>query len=121
MTWAVAVAARVAEIVAALEELDQVHVYSKLITRADPPAVVLGPLTFTWEGFCGEPTGAQMTMWAVVAQNEWSVAAVYELLPRVTAVFDGVTDMVITKAEPASFPGASGPLPGYAITLELTL
>jgi hypothetical protein len=121
-TWNETLAERLAEIQAGLKAgCPGLRSYASVQSKPDPPAVVFGPPKFEFEGGCVEPTNVKIVAFLVAAENDKSISLLVELLPQVCDALYAVDDVVVIEASPAQFPGPSGSLPAYAITIEFGL
>lgn len=103
----------------ALRGVEGVRYTADISAVIEPPATLLGPPALTWDAFCAEPTEARFVAFLIVARDERALPRLMELLPRVVAAVDAVTDAVVTRADPDIYP--SGELPCYKIQIEVSL
>lgn len=122
------VAAAAASIRAALRTVPDVRHYAQLSGPVDPPATILPPPALRFGGRSSSPTEASWVVALVVGRHDRSVEQLWELLPRVVDVLDGLrddhVDVVVSQdsgAQPGTYPTGSGELPAYLITLEVSL
>jgi hypothetical protein len=109
------------ELLAALKALDGVRVYSDPGAAIDPPGVVLGPPTVTWQAFAEFPTDATFIVYAIVPFSDLSLESLWDLLPLVSEAVDTVTNAAVTTATPAFYTAGGTDLPCYQITVEVSL
>lgn len=85
----------------------------------NPPGVVLGPPSLTWDAYHSGPTRITVPVWAVVAADDRAIAALYEHLQAVTEALEESGELVVTTARPGVHPAGGSDLPAYEITVEV--
>lgn len=108
------------QVLAAVRTIDGLRVHDDPGEVVDPPAAVLLPPAFTWDGYLSDPTGATVTLALVAPSNDRALRTLLGYLPAVVAAVDGVPDAVVRSAAPGVL--ADGPgtdLPAYLIEIEV--
>lgn len=116
-----AVADMSAALAAALGTVAGLSVYTDPGVSADPPAVLIGPPSLTWDGYVSAPTDARYELILMVAADERANERLWDLLPQVAAAVDTVQDAVVRSAEPGAWTTGTTELPCYRITVETSL
>lgn len=86
-----------------------------------PPATVMGPPAFTWETPCDAPTSARWLVYVIVSADDRAMQRLFDLLPKVAAALDAVTDATVVRADPGTYPTSNGDLPAYEIQVDYSL
>lgn len=122
MTWGTRLEEKLGEIAEALKRVEKCKQFTRITQVADPPCTIVGPPRLVFESISHTPTEAELPIYVVVANTDRAFSALYELLPRVTELLDGVEDVVIDDANPTTFPGAAAaPLPAYVLDVKFTI
>jgi hypothetical protein len=106
---------------AAVATVDGLRVFRDPGAAIDGPVVILGAPALTWEVVCREPTSARWSCFVVVPANERAVELLWELVPAVAGAVEELTEGVVTRADPASFPAGAGELPAYLVQVDIPL
>lgn len=106
----------------ALATVTGLRVYPDMGPAVDPPAAVLSPPALTWENMCPSgPSSARFLVYVVVTNDDRAVDRLLELVPRVAAALDEVTEAVVIRADPGSYPISASDLPAYQIQVDVSL
>lgn len=106
----------------AAKVVPRVRSYLDPTADVEPPGVIIGPPAIEFDGYSGEPTAATFPVYAFVAWDEFAVARLIDLGPRVAAaITENLDDAVVTRAEPTVFNAGGTDLPAYQITVEVSL
>lgn len=108
-------------ILAALGGVAGVRAYSDPDATISPPSTVLGPPSLSWEGTCSDPTSARWLVYVVVDVKERALEALWELVPLVAAALEGMTDVVVIRADPGTYLNGGVELPSYELQIEVSL
>lgn len=108
-------------VTAALAAIEGVSFHKDAHRSVRPPAVALGPPTFTFEGYTSAPVSARVVVALVVAADERAQARLLSLLPAVTEAVHDHTDAVVLTATPGSWTTGGSDLPAYLIEIEAPL
>jgi hypothetical protein len=87
--------------------------------NVDPPMVVVGPPSWHYRTPGTDPVDYALAVWVVVAETERAMTELMAYVPRVAAVLDEPSGIVVLRAEPTAFPSGSSPLPAYRIDIEV--
>lgn len=108
------------ELLDALRVVPDLRVHGDPGALVDPPAGVLSPPTFVWDGMLSEPTAATVTLALVAPQSDRALRTLLRLLGPVVAAIDSVPDAVVRTAAPGTFAAGDGvDLPAYLIEIEV--
>ncbi len=111
-----------AALVAALEVVDGLRVYPEPEDVVDPPAAILGPPDFGWDGTGVYPVTATWTLAVCVPGGTGhAMADLLSLLPAVSEAVHSVADTIVTGANAGTFRASSAELPAYFFTIEAAL
>jgi hypothetical protein len=111
--------AALAAALAAAEGLAGLRVYTDPSETVDPPAVVVGPPSLTWEGY-GPAAAATFPVFVVVALDERALQRLWELVPAAQAALEE-TEATARSATPIVFNSGGQDLPAYEITTDYPL
>lgn len=114
-----AVQAVIDDLRAAVFTLDKMPFSTSIGAPANPPCVMAGPPSLTWETYGVPPTGARFPLYVVVAKEDRALERLWDLVPKVAAAIDENTDAVVLRADPASW--GNPELPAYLIEVEVPL
>ena len=112
-----AVAEAAGALLEALQGVAGARVYSDPGATLDPPALLLGPPSLTWETVCSDPTSARFIVYVVVKVSERAMEQLWELVPEVAQAIDATTDATVRQADPGTWKD----LPAYEIQVEVSL
>lgn len=110
-----------AELAAAIATVEGIRVYTRAGATVDPPAVVIGPPTLTWETTCTDPNESAFPVAVVVAAGDRAMDRLWDLVPLVAAAIESVPGAVVRTATPGSFAVGASDLPSYEIAVEMSL
>lgn len=109
-------------IVAALETIEGLSVYTETSTQPNPPCVYVTPPALTWSAYNAVTADqAVFSLFLVVASNGYSVSTVEPLIESIAAALAGLPDSALTRAAPSSWGAGGAQLPAYLFTLEAGL
>lgn len=108
-------------LVAAVETVDGLRVYSDPGAVLDPPAAIVGPPAFTFGGPTSDPVGARFVVVVCVPFDDRAMDRLLELVPEVTAAVESETDAVTVEAMPSTWQSNQTALPSYEISVETSL
>lgn len=108
------------QVLAALRAVEGLRVHADPGEVVDPPAAVLLPPAFTWDGYLSDPTGATVTLALCAPSNDRALRSLLGFLPLVVAAVDDVPDAVVRSAAPGVLAAEAGAdLPAYLIEIEV--
>lgn len=106
---------------AAVEEVDEIRVYTDPGATVDPPGVVIAPPTLTSETYGLGFTLAAFRVVVVTAADEYAVERLWDLVPAVSEAIERNTDGAVTRAAPGQWGEQGAALPCYELTVEMGL
>lgn len=106
-------------LVEALKGVPDIRVSTIPGDDVDPPAVALGPPTWTYEAYTPDPTGTSLTAAVVVTKDTRAMERLAALVPLVVAAVHAHSDYAVIRAEPGSWPVGASELPAYLLTIEV--
>jgi hypothetical protein len=109
------------ELMAALKAVPGVRAYEDPGASVDPPATVLGPPTFTWDGYRPEPTSATFNLALVSQADDRALRRLLVHLPDVRAAVESLPSAVVRTATPGTLAAGGSELPAYLIQIEVAL
>lgn len=117
-----AVKAAAERIEAALKTIEGLAVYRSPYDIVDPPGAMIGGPSLAWEGYCvGPPTSATFPVFVMTGPDDRFMEQLWELVPQVAEVLDGVANTSMDQANPTPFPNGDNQLPAYELTCEVSL
>jgi hypothetical protein len=105
----------------ALRAVEGVRVYDDPGANMDPPALLVGPPTLTWEGYGSGPVNARIIVYLVVPENDRVLEKLGELITSVADAIDDTENAVVVRADPGTFIAGSQELPSYEVLVEVAL
>ncbi len=98
----------------------RVHLTGEQAT--DPECIVIGVPQFRWQSPTSEePTHATWPVAVIAKADANAVAVLLDMVPKVGAVLDTITEVAVQSADPGVWSGEGTPLPCYEITTEVNL
>lgn len=91
----------------------------KLGEDITPPAILVGPPSFTPRGYCADGLAADATfpVWVIVALDDKTAERLYTLAPAVAIAIEAESQGTVSDARPATYGAPSGDLPAYELTV----
>lgn len=107
----------------ALKTIPDMRVYRDAgNANVEPPGIVMGPPTFTWDAYCDGPSNATMQLYLVVKYDDRVFSRLFEVIEDIANTIDAqVPDASVTVAAPSTYPVGATQLPAYLFTVELNL
>lgn len=105
----------------ALKGVEGVRVYDDPGANMDPPALLVGPPTLTWEGYGSGPVNARIIVYLVVPENDRALEKLGELVASVADAIDDTSDSVVVRADPGLLIVGGQELPSYEVLVEVAL
>lgn len=103
----------------ALSTVDGVRVYTDPSATVDPPGLVIGPPSLSFEAFCPDPTSAAFMVYIVTAGDGRAVERLWDLVRLVAGAVEAHTPGAVTSATPGSW--GTPELPAYVLRIEVPL
>jgi hypothetical protein len=104
-----------------LRGVQGVRVYDDPGASIDPPGLLVGPPTLTWEGYGANPSSARIIVYLIVPADDRVLDRLGELITSVAAVIDETEDAVVLRADPGTFTVGGQELPSYEVLVEVAL
>jgi hypothetical protein len=111
------------QIQGALQLIPDIRVYRDAgNVPVEPPGVVMGPPTFTWDGYAEGPTEATMFIYLVVKYDDRVFSRLFDVIENVASAIDTrVPDASVVTAAPSTYPVGQTSLPAYQFTVDINL
>lgn len=106
---------------AAAKSVAGVEVSTDLGANLNPPTVMIGVPSLTWNGYRVEPNEATFPVFVIVAMDEYAIEKLWTLVPIVAAALDDTDDATVVSASPAVFQNGGHDFPAYEISVEIAL
>lgn len=105
----------------ALRAVEGARVYDDPGANVDPPALIVGPPTLSWDGYGGGPTSARVIVYLIVPSDDRVLERLGELVTEVADVLDAAGEAVVLRADPGTFTVSGSELPSYELLVEMAL
>jgi len=105
----------------ALKGVQGVRVYEDPGANMDPPAVLVGPPSLTWEGYGANPSSARIIIYLIVPADDRVLERLGDLITSVAGAIDDTQNAVVLRADPGTFTVGGQELPSYEVLVEVAL